>query len=97
MVQNLIVGPLGGVFLLVTLAIYAVKIFALVDALIRPQAAWRAAVEQPKALWIGILLLSLIFGGLGFLGLIALVATIYYLVDVRPKLLTAQGRGRARY
>lgn len=94
---NLVVGPLHGVFLLVWLLVLGVKIFALVDAVVRPGVAWRVGVRQPKAVWLVILAVSLLFGGIGLLGLAALVATIYYLVDVRPRLLEVQGRGRNRW
>ncbi len=97
MVRNLVLGPLNGIFLLLNIAVFGVKIVALVDAAVRPQRVWRAAVTQSKGLWLAILALALLFGGLGLLGIAALVATIFYFVDVRPKLMEMQGRGRSRY
>ena len=88
------------VFVLIYIGLSALTMFALVDALMRPQAVWRAAIEQPKALWIGILAAAAIFvilTGLNLLGLIGTVATIYYLVDVRRRLREVDGRGRRRW
>ena len=48
-------------------------------------------------MWVAILAVALLLGGIGFLGVIALVATILYLVDVRPKLKEVQGRGSSRW
>ena len=93
MLGNLVFGPIHGLLGLIGLVILAVKLFALVDAALRPQAAWRAAVPLSKAAWLGILGLSVLLGGLGLFGVAALVATILYLVDVRPKLQEARGRG----
>jgi Protein of unknown function (DUF2516) len=91
--HTLIIGPFSGLFALVSLAIFAIKVFALVDAAVRPQAAWRAAVAQSKSMWLVILAVSLLLGGMGLLGVAALVATIFYLVDVRPKLQEVKARG----
>jgi hypothetical protein len=95
--QTLIFGPFHGLLALVSVAIFALKLFALIDAAVRPQAAWRAAVSQSKNMWLAILAVALLLGGIGLLGVIALVATILYLVDVRPKLQEVQGRGSSRW
>lgn len=97
MLETLILGPFNGLLSLVWVAIFALKLFALVDAAMRPQAAWQAAVSQTKVMWVAILAVALLLGGIGFLGVIALVATIFYLVDVRPKLKEVQGRGSSRW
>lgn len=65
----------------------ALKIWALVDAISRPTAAFPAAGKLTKVAWIVILALSVVLGGtsvLGLFGLLGLVAAIVYLVDVRP-------------
>lgn len=97
MLQTLILGPFHGLYALVALAVLGLKLFALIDAASRPQAAWTAAVSWSKTAWLAILAVAILFGGLGFLGLAAMVATIFYLVDVRPKLKEAQGRGSSRW
>ncbi|GAA2119649.1 DUF2516 family protein [Kitasatospora saccharophila] len=83
-------------------AIICFKVFALGDALFRREDAYRAADKKTKGFWVIILSLSLvwdlIFGAnpvSGLMTLVGLVASIVYVVDVRPaiKLLT-DGRGR---
>lgn len=77
--------PLYGAFAVISFAILAVKVWALVDVLIRPEHAFPAAGKQTKMLWIGILVGAMLIGFLGlFCSLIGLVAAIVYLVDVRP-------------
>jgi hypothetical protein len=98
-----IVGSLQWiVYLLLTLLVFGVQLFALVDAARRPASAFTAEGKLTKPIWLAILgvaallgFLSLPFGGpnLGFFGLIAVVAAIVYLVDVRPRL-QPYGNGR---
>jgi hypothetical protein len=77
-------GPLHGAFLLISLAGLVVKIWALVDALIRPQRAYVAAGKQTKTLWVAILAVAVLASYFGFLALIGFVAALVYLLDVRP-------------
>lgn len=95
--QTFLNGSLSGFFSLLSLGILGLKLFALVDAARRPGAVWRAAVAQSKNFWLVLLGLSLIvgllFGTLGLFGIGGLVATILYLVDVRPKLREVRGGG----
>ena len=84
------------VFLVLSLVVFGTQLFALVDAIRRPASAFTAEGKLTKPIWLAILgvaaalgVLSLPLGGgvnLGFLGLIAVVAAIVYLVDVRPRL-----------
>jgi hypothetical protein len=66
----------------------ALAVWALVDAVIRPAAAYVAAGKLSKPAWLAITgaaaLLLWIMGPLSFLGLPAVVAAVVYLVDVRP-------------
>ena len=65
----------------------ALKLWALVDASVRPQAAYLAAGKLNKIAWVAILAAAVLLGGgsvLGLFGLLGLVAAIVYLVDVRP-------------
>ena len=89
--MTLIYGPLSGFFLIVSLAMLVVEVWALVDAVIRPTTAYVAAGKQSKVFWVVILVLAVLFRGLGLLGLIGLVAAIVYLVDVRPALREVSG------
>ncbi|GAA2029693.1 hypothetical protein GCM10009756_22170 [Pseudokineococcus marinus] len=99
--------PMSGVFaaqgyvtLLLGLAVLAVCVFALVDAVRRPAGAFAAAGKLTKNKWVAILAVaSLIsFAGLGGLGLIviSLVAGAVYLADVRPALRSVGGGGGGR-
>src|SRR5450759_3971270 len=83
-VDTLVLGPIRGVFALVALAMFAVKMWALVDAAIRPAPAYVAAGKQTKVFWVVVTAVSVFLGGLSLFGIIAMVAAIVYLVDVRP-------------
>ena len=90
------------VYLALTLVVFGVQLFALIDAIRRPASAFTAEGKLTKPIWLAILgvaaalgFLSLPIGGpnLGFIGIIAVVAAIVYLVDVRPRL-QPYGNGR---
>ncbi|WP_448610358.1 DUF2516 family protein [Geodermatophilus sp. URMC 60] len=78
----------GLVYDVLFFAALAVTAWAFVDALIRPAAGYVAAGKLTKPGWAAILGLSLLvvllMGPMSFLGLPAVIATIVYLVDVRP-------------
>src|SRR4051812_50190290 len=86
-----IFGPLHGIFLIISLALLVVEVVALVDACIRPAQLYPAAGKQTKVFWVVILILAIIFRGIGILGLAGLVAAIVYLVDVRPAIKELRG------
>ena len=90
---QLLFGAFNGVFLIVALVMFAVKLYALIDAAVRPSAAF-AAIDSAKTTWIVLLAIALFFQGISIFGLIALVIAIVYLVDTRPKLRGVQGRRR---
>ncbi|HZX03779.1 DUF2516 family protein [Kribbella sp.] len=75
----------------------AIKLVALADAAFRPRAVFMAADKLTKPGWVLILAvfaLSQVFQGwLSFFGLIGIVASAVYLVDARPALRAATGRG----
>jgi cobalamin synthase len=84
------------VFYLVNRAILAVTVWALVDAAIRPETAFRYVARGSKALWvaglaIGTLLVFLGASVLSLFGLAILIGAIFYLVDMRPKLREVRG------
>jgi hypothetical protein len=69
----------------------AIKIFAFVDALVRPAEAYVAAGKLTKPGWLlilGLLLVASIVlsSPFGLLSLVSIVATFVYLLDVRPAL-----------
>ena len=76
---------------LVYLVLTVVKLWALVDSITRPSAAYPAADKQTKAFWT--ILLGMFFAAnvlfpsvIGVLGLIGTVAAFVYLLDVKPAL-----------
>jgi hypothetical protein len=71
------------------LGLLVLKVYAFVDCLRRPEAAFVAHGKLTKPAWLAITgiaaLLQLAFGGvLGLLPALGAVAAIVYLVDVRP-------------
>lgn len=92
--------PLGSVFLLLSWGLLLLTGFALVDAVVRPQAAFVAAGKQTKTMWLIFLGMAAAWqllgnSAIGLIGLVGVVATIVYLVDVRPALRQVGG-GRPR-
>ena len=81
-----------GIYQLFLLAIFALCVWALVDAALRPVSAFVSAGKRTKAFWLGILAVATLLAFLAmpplmvmqFLGLVAAAAAIVYLVDVRP-------------
>jgi hypothetical protein len=85
--------PLSGAFLVIHLAILAVIVFALVEALRHPAPAYLAAGKLTKLQWGGILAAALLFSWFGFFSIVALIAGLVYLLDVRPALRSVRGSG----
>jgi hypothetical protein len=79
----------GLIYLVVFYATLALAVWAFVDAMVRPAAGFIAAGKLTKPGWMaitGIALLVLLWmqNPLSFLGLPAVIASVVYLVDVRP-------------
>ncbi|OMQ14286.1 hypothetical protein A7K94_0217715 [Modestobacter sp. VKM Ac-2676] len=78
----------GFVYELVRLGTLALGLWAFIDAVIRPAAAFVAAGKLTKPGWMAISGLSALvlwwMGPLNLLGLPAVIAAVVYLVDVRP-------------
>ena len=76
--------------LLINLAVAVTCVYALVDCVRRPAAAFVAHGKQNKQVWSMILVVAvfvaLVLGGVmgSFIGPFAAVAAIVYLVDVKP-------------
>lgn len=90
---------LGATLTLVLLGVIVLKFVVLIDAAIRPEAAYRAAGKLTKAGWLIILGVALaadlLVGGItSFLTIGGVVAAIVYWVDVRPALKQVSGKGR---
>jgi len=79
---------------LIELGTLAIGIWAFVDALMRATPLYAAADKLTKPAWLGITggaaAVALLTDTVGIFGLIALVASIVYLVDVRPALRAVQ-------
>ena len=87
MIDALLGDPSNLLLLVLGLGAWALKIWALVDAAVRPQAAFAAAGKLTKIAWVAILAAAVLLGGpdvMGLFGLLGIVAAIVYLVDVRP-------------
>lgn len=84
--QSVVTTALFVVFLVV-------KVWALADCATRPKAAFPATGRQTRLIWLGITgasaVTGLAFPPLGLLGLASLVASLVYLVDVRPRVAEA--------
>jgi Protein of unknown function (DUF2516) len=80
-----------------SLAVTLTHGWALVDCVIRPTKAFEAAGKLTKPAWLAItaiaLVVGLLFNPLSIFGLAAIVASIVYLVDVRPAVREVQGGG----
>jgi hypothetical protein len=74
-----IFGVSGAFFVILGLVMFAVCIWAIVDASVRPKAAWERA-NQNKVLWI------VLIAVLTFLStFIGLIISLVYLLAIRPK------------
>ena len=85
-------------------AVFALAVWAFADAVTRPAAAFVNAGKRTKGLWVAATGASAAvsfvalpwpigIGALAFLALVAAVAAIVYLVDVRPAVRPYSGRG----
>jgi hypothetical protein len=77
----------GALLMVLGLAALALKVWALADAVYRPGPYYEAAGKWNKVGWVAVLAVALLltttdFSGL--FGLVAVVAAVVYLVDVRP-------------
>ncbi len=81
---------------LVTILTLALAAWALIDCALRPAAAFPAVDRQTKPAWLIFLAIAavviFIFGGISLLGMGGVVLSVYYLVDVRTKVLAITRR-----
>ncbi len=88
--------PSNLLLLVLGVAAFGLKLYALVDACVRPTAAFPAAGKLSKIAWVAILAAAVLLGGfrlLDLFGLVGIVAAIVYLVDVRPAVRELRGGG----
>lgn len=83
-----------------SIALLLVMVVALIDASLRPAAAYVAASKQTKLLWVLVLAVasaaSFVGGVTSLFGVAGLIAAIVYFVDVRPALRAVGGGGGGR-
>ena len=90
-IPNVLALALSGVALVL-------KVFALIDAAIRPPAAFTATSNQSKVFWVGILAAGLVLSMLVLcnptiiFNLVAVCVAAVYLAGVRPAIREALGR-----
>ena len=90
--QSMVLTVLG-------VAALACEVFAFVDALRHPEAAYVAAGKRTRSFWLAVtgvaLLLGIVmvFNVVSLIGIIAFVAAAVYLADVRPALRQIRGLG----
>lgn len=88
----------GTILLVVRLVLLALAVWAVIDAAIRPTEAFPAAGKLTKPGWLLITIIAgaatYFFGAISFLGIIGVIASIVYLVDVRPAVRELQLRRR---
>jgi predicted CDP-diglyceride synthetase/phosphatidate cytidylyltransferase len=90
--QNVILLALGA-------AALACELFAFVDGLRHPEAAYTAAGKRTRTFWLLVLGVALaigfvtLFNPLSIFGLVAFVGAAVYLADVRPALRQVRGLG----
>ena len=91
----------GYIILALSIAALAVEVYAVVDCLRRRPDAFTAAGKRTKSFWmlvtgVALLLGIVAVGGLGILGIVAIIAAGVYLADVKPALDQVMGRGSGR-
>jgi hypothetical protein len=95
-----VVNLTGFVSWVISLAVLALAAWALVDCITRPTRAFLAASKLTKPAWLaitaGALGILLLFSPLHVFGIAAIVASVVYLVDVRPAVREVQG-GQGRW
>ncbi|WP_286260087.1 DUF2516 family protein [Streptomyces graminofaciens] len=82
---------------LLKIVLMALAAFGLFDAAFRREDAFRAADKQTKVFWLIILgialVVSYVFPIVSFLPILGVIASIVYIVDVRPAVRQASGGG----
>ena len=97
--SGLLTATFGDVLTILLLVVLALKIFAFVDAALRPAAAYEAAGKLTKVAWLLFLGIAAFFDFMwgsvtSILTIAGTVALIVYLVDVRPALRQVAPRSR---
>jgi hypothetical protein len=78
-ISNLFYGLGSGIFLLINLVMFAVCVWAIIDAAVHRREQW-ASSGHSKAMWITLIVVFTIF-----FRVVGVVLAIYYLAAIRPK------------
>ncbi|MDQ1621445.1 MAG: hypothetical protein QOE19_4014 [Actinomycetota bacterium] len=93
-------GVTGFLSLIIWAALLVVKVFALIDSLRYSNNQYVSAGKRSRTLWLALtgasLAFHLITGPVSFINIAGTIASIIYLVDVRPALQQVSGRGGNR-
>jgi Protein of unknown function (DUF2516) len=93
-------GVTGLISLAIWVALLGIKIFALVDSFRYSNNQYVSAGKRSRTLWLALTSLSLAFhlitGPISLLNIAGTIASIVYLVDVRPALQQVSGAGGDR-
>jgi Protein of unknown function (DUF2516) len=79
----MVLGISGAVYI-PGILVLILTVWALIDAATKPDAAW-AAAGKSKTTWIVVLVIGVVFGCVG------LIASLIYLLSVRPTLVGSSG------
>jgi hypothetical protein len=94
-------GASNALIWLVDTAVLVLQVWAAVDCVIRPTQTFVAAGKLTKPAWLAITIVALVVGlptlPFSLFGIVATVASIVYLVDVRPAVKEIQGGGGSRW
>ncbi|MER5933785.1 DUF2516 family protein [Streptomyces sp. NPDC002054] len=93
----MLIQGFNSVVALLGLAMLVLAVVAFVFALVAREDAYRAADKQTKTFWLVILGITVavdLFLGMLFLQIAGLIATIVFMVDVKPALKRVSGGGR---
>ena len=76
--------PLGGIFILIYFVTLVLTIWAVIDAGMRSPGAFVAAEKQTKQFWMILLIVAALAAYIRLFTFVAIIATLVYLLDVRP-------------
>lgn len=88
-----------GLWTIIDVVLLGLAVFAFVDAAFRREDAYRATDKQTKQMWLillGVTVAVNLFIPFFLLKIIGLIASIVYLVDVRPAIKQVMGGGPRR-
>jgi hypothetical protein len=90
-------GASNALIWVIDVAVLVLQVWAVLDCVTRPTEAFVAAGKLTKPAWLAITVVALLLGLITLpfqlFGIVATVASIVYVVDVRPAVKEVQGGG----